>query len=125
MMKPPANFIASLKSFDKEGITDKQKADLKTKDILLNEQFTKEVMMRKSSAAANLANWVINVVKFHDIYEVVEPLKKSAEASKAEAEQKGEELRVVKERVAEIVAKVDALRLQLAEAEAKKAAVVA
>lgn len=98
---------------------------MKTKDILLNEQFTKEVMMRKSSAAANLANWVINVVKFHDIYEVVEPLKKSAEASKAEAEQKGEELRVVKERVAEIVAKVDALRLQLAEAEAKKAAVVA
>ena len=99
-----------MKAYDKEGITEKQKADLKTKDLLLNEQFTKEVMMRKSSAAANLANWVINVVKFHDIYEIVEPLKKSAEASKNEAEIKGEELRVVKERVAEIVAKVDALR---------------
>ena len=81
--------------------------------------------MRKSSAAANLANWVINIVKYHDIYVVVEPLKKAAESSQAEAEQKGEELRVVQERVAAIVAQVNALRANLAEAEAKKEAVVA
>ena len=125
MMKPPANFIASLKEYDKDGITDKQKADLKQPELLNNPVFTYEVMLKKSSAAANLANWVINVVRYHDIYVVVEPLKKSAEASKAEAEQKAEELRVVKERVAEIVAKVDALRANLAEAVAKKEAVVA
>ena len=124
-MKPPANFIASLKEYDKDGITDAQKAKLKSPELLGNPVFTYDVMLKKSSAAANLANWVINVVKYHDIYVVVEPLKKSAEASKAEAEVKGEELRVVKERVAEIVAKVDALRANLAEAVAKKEAVVA
>ena len=76
-------------------------------------------------AAANLAGWVINIVEYHDIFEVVEPLKNEAEASQAEAQQKGEELKVVQDRVAEIVAKVNALKANLAEAEAKKAAVVA
>ena len=57
-----------------------------------------------------MANWVINVVKFHDIYEVVEPLKMEAEAAQKLAEEKGEELRIVKEKVAEIVAKVDELK---------------
>jgi dynein heavy chain len=125
MMKPPQNFIDSLKTYDKDNITDKMKADLKTPDLLNNPQFNFETMSRKSSAAANLANWVINVVKYNDIFVVVEPLKRSAEASKAESEQKGEELRVVQERVAEIIAAVNALKEKLAEAEAKKAAVVA
>jgi len=124
-MKPPAAFIDGLKTFNKDAITAKQKADLKTPELLNNPMFTFEVMTRKSSAAANLANWVINIVKYHDIFEVVEPLKKEAEASQAEAQQKGEELKVVQDRVAEIVAKVNALKANLAEAEAKKAAVVA
>lgn len=125
MMKPPQNFIDSLKAFDKDNISEKQKAELKTADLLNHPDFSFDVMNRKSSAAANLANWVINVVKYNDIYVVVEPLKKAAEESKALADQKGEELRVVQERVAEIVAKVNALKENLAEAEAKKEAVVA
>jgi hypothetical protein len=51
------------------------KADLKTGELLNNSIFTYEVMLKKSSAAANLANWVINVVGYNDIYVVVEPLK--------------------------------------------------
>ena len=78
MMNPPANFLESLKTFPKDDITDKQKSDLKTPEILNNPQFTYEIMNKKSSAAANLANWVINIVKYHDIYVVVEPLKLEA-----------------------------------------------
>lgn len=125
MMKPPQNFIDSLKAYDKDHISDKQKADLKTPELLMHPQFTYEIMMKKSSAAANLANWVINVVKYNDIFVVVEPLKRSAESSKAQAEQKADELKVVQDRVADIIAKVNALRANLAEAEAKKEAVVA
>jgi len=82
-------------------------------------------MLKKSSAAANLANWVINIIKYHDIYVVVEPLKIEANASQKEAEEKLEELRVVKEKVAGIIAQVNELKAKLAEAEAKKEAVVA
>jgi len=101
------------------------KATLKTPELLKNPIFTYEVMLKKSSAAANLANWVINVVGYNDIYVVVEPLKKSAEESAALANQKSEELRVVQDRVADIIAKVNELKSNLAEAEAKKEAVVA
>jgi dynein heavy chain len=125
MMNPPATFLESLRNFPKDDITDKQKLDLKTPEILNHPSFTKDNMMRKSSAAANLANWVINVVKYHDIYVVVEPLKLEAEASQKEAEEKTEELKIVKEKVAVIVAEVNALKAKLAEAEAKKEAVVA
>lgn len=83
MMKPPVNFIDSLKAYDKDGITEVMKASLKTPELLKNPIFTYEVMLKKSSAAANLANWVINVVGYNDIYVVVEPLKKSAEESAA------------------------------------------
>lgn len=125
MMNPPAGFLESLKNFPKDDITEKQKSDLKTPDILNNPQFTYEIMLKKSSAAANLANWVINIIKYHDIYVVVEPLKLEAQASQKEAEEKLEELRIVKERVAGIIAQVNELKAKLAEAEAKKEAVVA
>ena len=124
MMKPPANFIESLKTFDKDGIKPEQKAALKTPDLLGNPIFTYEIMMKKSSAAANLANWVINIIRYNDIFVEVVPLKKEAEESKALADQKAEELREVQEQVAEIVAKVNALKADLAQAEAKKQAVV-
>ena len=125
MMKPPPAFIQSLKDYDKDHISEQQKKDLKSEELLNNPVFTYEIMLKKSSAAANLANWVINVVKYNDIFVVVEPLKLAAEESQKLAEQKAEELRIVQERVAEIIAKVNALRANLAEAEAKKAAVVA
>jgi len=80
-------------------------------------------MLFKSSAAANLADWVINVMRYNEIYVNVKPLQEEAERAEKEATEKGEELRIVQERVAEIVAQVNALRDQLAEAEAKKKAV--
>jgi dynein heavy chain len=125
MMNPPQAFLDSLKAFDKDAITQKQKDDLKTSELLGNPIFTFEIMQKKSSAAANLANWVINVVRYNDIYVVVEPLKKEAEESKAQADQKAEELKVVQDRVAAIIEKVNGLKADLAAAEAKKEAVVA
>ena len=71
MMKPPAAFIEALKAFNMDSITDKMLKSLKTKSLLLNPEFTYENMCRKSSAAANLANWVINIVKYKDILDAV------------------------------------------------------
>lgn len=53
----------------------------------------------------------------------MKPLKESAEAAQSFAETKMAELQVVKDRVAEINAKVQELKNQLFEAEAKKRAV--
>ena len=72
MMNPPAAFLESLKAYDKTAITARMKKALKTVELLNNPVFTYDNICRKSAAAANIANWVINVVKYHDIYEVVE-----------------------------------------------------
>ena len=62
-------------------------------------------MIKKSYAAANLANWVINIIRYNDIFVEILPLKKEAEEWKALADQKAEELREVQKQMAEIVAK--------------------
>ena len=76
MMKPPEKFIKSLMTFDMEGIRPKRKAALKTPDLLLNPIFTFDYMMEKSSAAAHLANWVINIIRYNDIIQIVREFQK-------------------------------------------------
>ena len=40
----------------------------KLQPFLTDAQFSVEVMKSKSAAAANLCNWVVNIVKFNRIY---------------------------------------------------------
>lgn len=80
-------------------------------------------MTKKSSAAANLCNWVINIVKYNSIYKKVKPLMESAEAAEKLATEKQAELAIVLEKVRVIVEKVDALKAQLQQAVDKKQAV--
>ena len=107
MFYQPHPFIESLKYFNKDGITPEQKAALKTPDILLNPVFNFDSLYRISIAAAHLANWVINTIRYHDIFVEVLPLKKEAEESYYLSNQKAEELREVQEEVAEIFAKFE------------------
>ena len=108
MMGKPAVFLEQLKDFDKDNITDRTLELLKP--ILALEFFNYEAMIKKSSAAANLANWVINIVEYNRIFRNVEPLRLSAEEAEALANQKMTELKVVQDKVAEIVAKVNELK---------------
>lgn len=80
-------------------------------------------MTKKSSAAANLCNWVINIVKYNSIFKKVKPLMESAEAAEKLATEKQAELAIVLEKVRVIVEKVDALKAQLQQAVDKKQAV--
>jgi len=63
MMSNPADFITKVRAFDAnvipEGIL------LKIDQLLALPFFSYEAMKGKSLAAANLANWVINCVKYH------------------------------------------------------------
>ena len=121
MMNPPPAFIQQLVDFNKEEIKDWQKVEVGK--YLAKDYFNYTTMKGKSFAAANLANWVINVMRYNEIYVNVKPLQEEAERAEKESIEKGEELRVVKERVAEIVDQVNKLRAQLDEAEAAKKAV--
>jgi dynein heavy chain len=121
MMGNPKQFLEFVQKYDLKTITD---SILKQLDpILKTDGFNYENMLRKSSAGGNLCNWVINAVKFNEIYKNVKPLMESAEAAEKLANEKLAELAVVQEKVRLIIEKVDALKAQLDAAVAKKKAV--
>lgn len=59
-------FLQSLINFDKEHIPE---ATVKAvKDYYLSDpEFNPEFVRTKSSAAAGLCSWVINIIKFHEV----------------------------------------------------------
>jgi len=121
MMNNPKTFLESIVKYDLTSISDVILKDLEP--VLSYEGFTYENMQKKSSAAANLAKWVINAVIFNTIYKKVKPLSDAAEAAEKLSSDKLSELAIVLEKVRVIVEKVDGLKRQLAEAVAKKQAV--
>lgn len=121
MMNNPKAFLESVQKYDGNNIADWILKDLDP--IITHESFTFENMQKKSSAAANLCKWVINIVIYNSIYKKVKPLMESSEAAEKLANEKGAELAIVLEKVRVIVEKVDALKKMLEEAVAKKQAV--
>jgi dynein heavy chain len=107
MMNNPAAFIDEVKSFNANEIPENS---LKlTDECIALPFFNYETMKGKSSAAANLANWVINCVKYHKIYVKVAPLMaKVAEATQTK-ETAEASLAIVKKQVADIEAECAAL----------------
>lgn len=77
------------------------------RDILKDPEFIPEKIKTKSSAAAGLCDWVINIVSYYDVVVTVEP-KKLAVAAAQEA------LRQANEKKAEVDALVAKLNAQLA-----------
>jgi len=81
-------------------------------------------MLGKSSAAANLCKWVINIVRYNSIYKKVKPLMESADAAEKLANEKLAELSEVLAKVKIIVDKVNELKATLEEANTEKQLVV-
>ena len=111
MMNNPKAFLEKLAAYDKDNIPDWALTDLEP--ILAQPTMNKAAMMQKSEAAANLCSFVVNVVAYNKIYRVVRPLMEGAAAAEQLAKEKLEELAIVQERVAEIVAKVNGLKANL------------
>jgi len=114
----PAKFIADIQDFDGNNI-DEWKLDM-LKPLLALDFFTFEVMKGKSLAAAYLCSWIVNIVNYNAIYKKVKPLQDAAAEAQLTADTKASELAVVVEKVRLINEKVDALKQQLYDAEAKK-----
>ena len=100
MMGNPAAFIDQVKAFSGKEIPDQT---LKNVDEYLGLPFFNfDVMKGKSVAAANLTNWLINIVRFHRIYVKVAPLMASVEEATNTKNQALADLAIVKKKVADI-----------------------
>ena len=100
-------FKQRLQAFRGEDITDDEIAKLQP--FLSNPLFTVEEMTKKSAAAANLCNWVVNIVRFNRIYVKVKPLMDSLEAARAAKAKAEASLAAAMAIVAAVDAKLKAL----------------
>lgn len=85
--------------------------------------FTYDRMKTKSAAAANLCNWVINIISFNAIYKRVKPLMDSLEIATQRKKRAEDDLAIVEEHLAVIEGKLNKLQASFMEATKEKAKV--
>lgn len=91
-------FLNDLITYDKENIHPEiQKAVL---PYLALPDFNPEIIVSKSYAAAGLCAWVINIMKFYDVYVVVEPKRRALANANKELEAARNKLAELKEKLA-------------------------
>ncbi|XP_025783344.1 dynein heavy chain 17, axonemal [Puma concolor] len=94
MMGKVDTFLDSLKKFDKEHIPE---ACLKAfKPYQGNPTFDPEFIRSKSTAAAGLCSWCINIVRFYEVYCDVAPKRQALEEANAELAEAQEKLSRIK-----------------------------
>ncbi|XP_053270380.1 dynein axonemal heavy chain 9-like [Pleuronectes platessa] len=110
MMAKVDAFLLALKNFDKENIPS---TCLKAiQPYLKDPEFQPDLVASKSNAAAGLCSWVINIVKFYEVFCDVEPKRQAL--SKANAELDAAQLKL-----ADIKSKINILNANLAKLTAK------
>jgi len=72
MMKDPKKFLEEVKNFNGEDI-DEWKLEM-LKPLLALDFFNYDTMKGKSTAAAYLCSWIVNIVNFNRIFKMVKPL---------------------------------------------------
>merc|ERR1719316_2609241 len=118
MMGNPQGFLDQIAEFDANNIPDQSLANVAP--LMAEPFFTYDVMKSKSSAAANLTNWVINIVGYNKIYKKVAPLMEEVRVATETKNAAEEALAIVLARVAEVQAKVAQLNAEKDEAVAEK-----
>ncbi|KAB1266021.1 Dynein heavy chain 17; axonemal [Camelus dromedarius] len=118
MMGKVDTFLDSLKKFDKEHIPE---ACLKAfKPYQGNPTFDPEFVRSKSTAAAGLCSWCINIVRFYEVYCDVAPKRQALEEANAELAEAQEKLSRIKNKIAELNANLSNLTSAFEKATAEK-----
>ncbi|XP_029978186.1 dynein axonemal heavy chain 9 [Sphaeramia orbicularis] len=97
MMAKVDTFLDSLINFNKENIPE---ACLKAiQPYLQDKEFQPELVAAKSNAAAGLCSWVLNIVKFYEVYCEVEPKRQALTKANAELAAAQEKLSTIKRKI--------------------------
>ena len=97
----------------------------KVQPILDDPEFTFTNMKSKSSAAANLCNWVINIINYNGIYKRVKPLMDSLAVASAAKKKAEDDLAIVREKLSVIEGQLNVLQSKFMAATQEKAKVEA
>lgn len=121
MMAKVDAFKEKLEMYPSEDIPDDIIA--RVAPYLEDAEFTYDRMKSKSSAAANLTNWILNTIAYNEVYKRVKPLMDALDVATKAKKTAEDELGVVKEKLAAIEAKLMLLQQQFTAATSEKAKV--
>ncbi|XP_030080192.1 dynein beta chain, ciliary [Drosophila hydei] len=118
MMGNVDKFLDNLINYDKKHIhPDVIKA---LQPYVLDPEFNPEKIISKSSAAAGLCSWVININRFYDVYLVVEPKERALVEAEKELNDARDKLTALNQRLNELEQELNILQISFDEAMAKK-----
>lgn len=108
MMNNIDKFKQSLEEYDAKNIPE----DLidRIAPIVSDPEFTFEKLSKKSSAAANMANWVINICEYNKIYKKVKPLMDRLEEARSDSEEAMSDLARVESQLKDAEVRLDELQ---------------
>lgn len=98
MMAKVDSFLDALINYDKENIHPEVIKAIEP--YLKDAEFEPEFVRSKSAAVAGLCAWVINIIKFYEVFCDVEPKRKVLAAAKAELAAAQKKLNSIKNKVA-------------------------
>ncbi|XP_044310020.1 dynein axonemal heavy chain 9 [Varanus komodoensis] len=112
------NFLDSLVNFNKENIHENCLRALQP--YLQDPEFNPEFVRFKSFAAAGLCSWVINIVRFYEVYCDVEPKRQALNKANAELAAAQEKLANIKAKIAHLNENLEKLTAKFEKATAEK-----
>ncbi|KAM4581026.1 dynein axonemal heavy chain 11 [Odontesthes bonariensis] len=112
-------FLQALVSYDKEHIQESCLTVVK-QEYLRNPDFHPDLVWTKSTAAAGLCAWTINIVRYYEIYCEVIPKRRALSQANAELETATSKLLAVQNKLADLDASLQSLTAQFERATAEK-----
>ncbi|XP_028263973.1 dynein axonemal heavy chain 9 isoform X2 [Parambassis ranga] len=97
MMAKVDSFLDSLINFNKENIPEPCLKAIQP--YLQDKEFQPELVAAKSNAAAGLCSWVLNIVKFYEVYCEVEPKREALNKANAELASAQDKLSAIKSKI--------------------------
>ncbi|KAF5404064.1 Dynein heavy chain axonemal [Paragonimus heterotremus] len=97
-------FLDNLINYDKENIHENCLKAIQ--EYLKDPEFDPEFIRSKSTAAAGLCSWVINIVAFYNIYCEVKPKRDALDAANEELRQATEKLETIQKKIYELESKL-------------------
>ncbi|XP_049903056.1 dynein axonemal heavy chain 11 [Epinephelus moara] len=113
------DFLQALVSYDKEHIPEVCLTVVK-QEYLRNPEFHPDLVRTKSTAAAGLCAWTINIVRYYEIYCEVIPKRHALSQANAELETATAKMLAVQKKLADLDASLQSLTAQVERATSEK-----
>uniref|UniRef100_A0A672IQ98 Dynein axonemal heavy chain 11 n=1 Tax=Salarias fasciatus TaxID=181472 RepID=A0A672IQ98_SALFA len=108
VMSKVDDFLQALVNFDKEHIPEATVKCVRD-DYLSDPEFNPDFVRQKSSAAAGLCAWVINIIRFHEVFCEVEMKRMCLSQANADLAEAAEKLEVIRKKLAELDSSLETL----------------